>query len=171
MRIRFVLALLALFLAVTARSAAQDLAPRAYVITPVHSNAITVTGGFYTGGVDFNGTVPIGNATGTYYVPIFSYYHSMNFFGRSANFTVSLPYAVGHFQGTVSGQSRSIYRSGLLDSTFRLSVNLLGGRAMTPTEMVKWKQKRLLGVSLKVVAPTGKYSGTKLVNWAGNRRA
>jgi hypothetical protein len=171
MRLRFSLVLLVSFVAVAAPLAAQDLAPRAYVITPVHSNAITITWGFYTGGVDFNGTVPIGNATGTYYVPIFSYYHSMNFFGRSANFTGSLPYAVGHFQGTVSGQSRSIYRSGLLDSTFRLSVNLLGGRAMTPTEMVKWKQKRLLGVSLKVVAPTGQYSGTKLVNWGGNRWA
>jgi hypothetical protein len=121
--------------------------------------------------VDFNGTVPIGNATGTYYVPIFSYYHSLNFFGRSANFTGSLPYGVGNFQGTVSGQSRSIYRSGLLDSTFRFSVNLIGGPAMQPKEFAKWKQKRLLGVSLKVVAPTGQYSGTKLVNWGSNRWA
>src|ERR1700693_859296 len=171
MRIRFVLALLALFLAVTARSAAQDLAPRAYVITAVHSNAITITWGFYTGGVDFNGTVPIGNARGTYYVPIFSYYHSLNFFGRSANFTGSLPYAVGTFQGTVNGQSRSIYRSGLLDSTFRFSVNLMGGPAMQAKEMAKWKQKRLLGVSVKVVAPTGQYSGAKLINWGSNRWA
>jgi hypothetical protein len=121
--------------------------------------------------VDFNGTVPIGNATGTYYVPIFSYYHSLNFFGRSANFTGALPYGVGNFRGTVSGQSRSIYRSGLLDSTFRFSVNLLGGPAMQPKEFVKWKQKRLLGVSLKVIAPTGQYSGTKLVNWGSNRWA
>ena len=113
--------------------------------------------------------MPIGNARGTYYVPIFSYYHSLNFFGRSANFTGALPYAVGNFQGAVSGQSRSIYRSGLLDSTFRFSVNLLGGPAMQPKEMVKWKQKRLLGVSLKVVAPTGQYSGTNLINWGGNR--
>jgi len=171
MRLRFVLALLILFLALSARAPAQDLAPRAYVITPVHSNAITITWGFYTGGVDFNGTVPIGNATGTYYVPIFSYYHSLNFFGRSANFTAALPYGVGNFQGTVSGQPRSIYRSGLLDSTFRFSVNLLGGPAMQAKEMAKWKQKKLLGVSLKLIAPTGQYSGTKLVNWGGNRWA
>jgi len=171
MRLRFVLALLVSIVATAAQLSAQDLAPRAYVITPVHSNAVTITGGFYNGGVDFNGIVPIGNARGTYYVPIFSYYHSLNFFGRSANITASLPYGVGTFQGDVSGQSRSIYRSGLLDSTFRFSVNLLGGPAMQPKEMVKWKQKRLLGVSLKVVAPTGQYSGTKLINWGGNRWA
>jgi len=150
---------------------AQDLAPRAYVISPIHSNAITITWAFYDGGLDFNGTVPIANARGTYYVPIFTYYHSLNFFGRSANITASLPYAVGNFQGAVSGQSRSIYRSGLLDSSFRFSVNLMGGPAMQPKDMAKWKQKRLLGLSLKMVAPTGQYSGTKLVNWGSNRWA
>jgi hypothetical protein len=150
---------------------AQDLAPRAYVISPIHSNAITITWAFYDGGLDFNGTVPITNAKGTYYVPIFTYYHSLNFFGRSANITASLPYAVGNFQGAVSGQSRSIYRSGLLDSSFRFSVNLMGGPAMQPKDMAKWKQKRLLGLSLKVVTPTGQYSGTKLVNWGSNRWA
>jgi hypothetical protein len=150
---------------------AQDLAPRAYIISPIHSNAITITWAFYNGGLDFNGTVPIANAKGTYYVPVFSYYHSLNFFGRSANITASLPYAVGTFRGDVSGQSASIYRSGMLDSSFRFSVNLMGGPAMQPKDMAKWKQKRLLGLSLKVVAPTGQYSGTKLVNWGGNRWA
>ncbi len=148
---------------------AQDLAPRAYVITPVHSNAITTTWSFYDGGVNFNGTVPISDATGTYYVSILSLYHSLDFFGRSANITASLPYGVGTFQGQVSGEGRSIYRSGLLDSTFRFSVNLIGGPAMQPKEMARWKQKRLLGVSLKVIAPTGQYSGAKLVNWGANR--
>ncbi|MFZ0884409.1 MAG: transporter [Candidatus Acidiferrales bacterium] len=171
MRLRFVPALLVSIAAMAAQLSAQDLAPRAYVITPVHSNAVTIAWGFYTGGVDFNGTVPIGDATGTYYVPILSYYHSLNFFGRSANFTAALPYGVGTFQGEVSGQPRSIYRSGLLDSTFRFSVNLIGGPARQPKEFAKWKQKRLLGVSLKMVAPTGQYSGDKLVNWGSNRWA
>ena len=36
----------------------QELSPRAYFITPVNSNAITLIGSFYTGGVDFNGTSP-----------------------------------------------------------------------------------------------------------------
>jgi hypothetical protein len=170
MRLGVVVALL-VSLTVASELAAQDLAPRAYVITPVHSNAITITWAFYDGGLNFNGTVPITNATGTYYVPIFSYYHSLSFFGRSANITASPPYAVGNFQGDLSGQSRSLYRSGLPDSSFRFSVNLMGGSAMQPKEMTKWKQKTLLGLSLKVVAPTGQYSGTKLINWGSNRWA
>jgi len=171
MRLRFVLALLVSFAACSAHLPAQDLAPRAYVITPVNSNAITITWSFFDGGLNFNGTVPIANATGTYYVSILSVYHTLNFFGRSSNITASLPYAVGNFQGDVVGQSRSIYRSGLLDSTFLFSVNLMGGPAMQPKEMVKWKQKRLLGISLKVVTPTGQYSGAKLINWGSIRWA
>lgn len=171
MRVRFVLALLVLFVALTARLGAQDLAPRAYVITPVHWNAVTLTYSFFDGGVNFNGTIPVTGATGAYNVSIISYYHSMSFFGRSANITAALPYGVGTFQGNVAGQHMAIYRSGLLDSTYRFSVNLMGGPAMQAKEWAKWKQKRLLGLSLKVLAPTGQYSSTKLVNWGAHRWA
>lgn len=150
----------------------QDLAPRAYLITPVHSNAVTLTWSFYSGGLDFNNVVPVSNASGTYSVPVFSLYHSLNFFGRSANITASLPYAVGTFSGDVGeGDRRSIYRSGLADLSFRLSVNLIGGPAMDVPQFVKWKQKRILGASLKVVAPTGQYDPHKLINWGINKWA
>lgn len=171
MQIRFVVALLVSLASAAAQLYAQDLAPRAYVITAVHSNAINTTWSFYDGGLNLNGTIPVTNATGTYNVSIFSYYHSLNFFGRSANIVAYLPYGVGTFQGDLSEQHRSVYRSGLLDSSFRFSVNLMGGPAMQPKEFANWKQKRLLGLSLRMVAPTGQYSGKKLVNWGSNRWA
>ncbi len=170
MRHFFKLAVLAaLTLACLKVVSAQDLAPRAYLITPLHSNAITVTWSFYDGNIDYNGALPVSGATGTYSVPIFSYYHSFGFFGRSANIVASLPYGVGNFQGTTLGAEKQLYRSGLLDSVYRVSVNLKGGPAMPPQEFVKWKQKVLLGASLKVLAPTGQYDPTKLINWGANR--
>jgi hypothetical protein len=36
---------------------------------------------------------------------------------------------------------------------------------------VKWKQKSIVGVSLRVIAPTGQYDPHKLVNWSLNRWA
>ena len=78
---------------------AQDLAPRAYTITPLHANAVTLTYGFYDGSLEFNGALPVTNSTGTYNVPVFSIYHSFNMFGHFANVVAALPYAVGHFQG------------------------------------------------------------------------
>src|SRR5262249_32263024 len=62
-------------------------------------------------------------------------------------------------------------RSGLLDSFIRFSVNLKGGRAMEPREFEGWRQNVLLGASLKVVAPSGQYDPTRLINWGNNRWA
>src|SRR5258706_7408358 len=88
---------------------AQTLAPRAYIITPVDANAITLSWSYFDGGLDFNGTIPITGATGVYHVPALSYYHSFSLIGRSANITGLLPYGVGTFQGSSLARSgRSI---------------------------------------------------------------
>jgi hypothetical protein len=157
-------ALMAVAVFTTRYLSAQDLAPRAYVITPLHLSAATVTWGYYDGSIDYNGALPVSGATGTYQVPIFTYYHSFSLFGRSANILASLPYGVGSFQGTVAGAGQKLYRSGLLDSVYRLSVNLKGGPAVSLREFPKWRQKLLLGASLKIIALTGQYDPTKLIN-------
>ena len=148
---------------------AQDLSPRAYVISPVASNALNLGYVYNTGELLFEGTVPITDSTGRLHAPSLSYYRSFGIFGRSANVLAALPYGVGTFEGKVLGAERSVYRSGLFDSTYRVSVNLVGGPAMTLAEMRQWKQRRVLGVSLKVVAPTGQYDPTKLINLGSNR--
>ena len=135
------------------------------------SNAITLTYSYYTGGLQFDGAVPITGATAQISVPVFTYYYSLNFFGRSANVLAALPYAVGNLQGKVIGAESHLSRSGLLDSAYRFSVNLKGGPALPLNEFVKWRQKMLIGVSLKVVAPTGQYDPTKLINLGNNRWA
>jgi hypothetical protein len=148
---------------------AQDLRPRAYVITPMHWNAVILGYAFNDGSIFFGSVLPITNASGRYSVPNISYYHAFSFFGRSANFTATLPYVVGIFQGELSGSQQQIYRSGLADSLYRLSVNLIGGPAMQPREFAKWKQKTLLGASIQIVAPTGQYYPSHLINPGNNR--
>lgn len=150
---------------------AQDLAPRAYLITPIHSNAITMSYSFFDGNLLLEGTVPITGATARVDVAIFNYSHSLKLFGRTANFTASLPYGVGNFRGTVVGAETLAYRSGLLPATFRFSVNLVGGRAMNVPEFMKWRQKTILGISLRLVPQTGQYDPTKLINFGANRWA
>ncbi len=94
---------------------AQDLSPPAYVITPQHSNAVILTYSFYNGDIQLDSADPITNATGTYNVSVLTYYHGFGLFGRSANVTASLPYAVGNFQADVAGVQKQTYRSGLPD--------------------------------------------------------
>ncbi len=151
---------------------AQELAPRTYLITPQGSNAVTLTWSFFQGGLNLPGELPLKDASGTYSVPVITYYRSFSFLGRSANIAGGLAYGIGNFEGTMEGGTvRQAYRSGLLGPGVRFAVNLKGGPAMPLAEFLKWRQKLLLGVSLRVVFPTGQYDPTKLINWGTNRWA
>jgi hypothetical protein len=150
-------------------ASAQDLAPRAYVITPIHSNAVVVSYSYFDGNLIFDNSTPITGATARISVPIFSVYHSFNLVGRTASFTASLPYGVGNVRGTVMDTETKAYRSGLFDTTFRFSVNLMGGAAMDVQDFRKWRQKTIIGASLRLVTPTGQYDPTKLINYGANR--
>jgi Putative MetA-pathway of phenol degradation len=150
---------------------AQGLSPRAYVVAPNHWNAVTLTYSLQDGDVVFDPSFPIQNAHGRIGNELFTVFHSLDFFGRSSNLNVTLPYAVGHFNGEVAGVEQKLYRSGLASVVARLSVNLVGASAMEPGEYAKWKQKALVGVSLTVQTPTGQYDTARLVNIGNNRWA
>ena len=165
--LRLVIGAAALLLCQTV--AAQDLAPRAYVISPVHSNAVVVSYSFFTGNIDLAGGLPITESTATANIPSLSLFHSLNAFGRTANFTAALPYAEANFSAKVFNAQTNVYRSGLADSVWRFSVNLYGGPAMDGRQYLKWKQKTLIGASLRISAPTGQYDSTKLINLGANR--
>jgi hypothetical protein len=150
---------------------AQGLVPRAYLILPVDSNAVTLTYNRQGGDIQFGGAAPIAGGQGQINMPVLSYYTTFGLLGRFANFTVSLPYAVGNFSATVKGNDASLYRSGLLDSACRFSVNLKGGPAMRLKEFLTWRQRTIIGASLAVVAPTGQYDPARLVNYSSRQLA
>jgi hypothetical protein len=151
---------------------AQDLTPRAYLLTPVSSNAVTLTYAFSKGDITFDPTLPITDARGTIHTPVTSYYHAFDFFGRSANISGSLAWANGNFSATVAGTGRDAHRQGLMDSTVRFAVNLLGGPALSLGEYVKTPPAtNVLGASVRVVAPTGQYVKTRAINPGANRWA
>lgn len=164
-------AVLSLVLLLPCAFRGQTLAPRAYLVTPINSNAFTVTANFYNGDVLFSNTLPITGAQGSIQLFVPTLYHSLNFFGRSANITAGIPYSVGNFSAIVTDHREDVYRSGIGDTVVRLAVNLKGGPAMKLPEFLKWKQKVLLGASLTVSLPTGQYDPTKLVNIGINRWA
>ena len=148
---------------------AQDLTPRAYLITPTGSHAVILSSSFNQGAVLADPSAPIEDGKGTFAVPVLAYYQSFGLFGRSSNVTQMLPYAVGNFQGTVNGAPDQAYRSGLADGRIRFSLNLSGGRAMSAGEFVKWREKRIIGASLTVTIPSSQYNPAHLLNIGTNR--
>jgi hypothetical protein len=148
---------------------AQDLAPRAYVISPLGSHAILVSTGFNSGAVLVDPTVPLDNVRGSFGLPVVGYYQSLNVLGRSANVTAMLPYVYGDFTGELNGARLFAHRSGMADARVRFAVNLRGGPAMGVGEYLKWKEKGLIGASITMTFPTGQYDRARLINPGTNR--
>ena len=152
--------------------AAQDLTPRAYFPAPETSNVVILTYAVSRGELVFDPTLPIADATGTIHTPVLSVYHAFGLFGRSASLTGSLPFAIGTLSGNLAGEARAIDRRGIVDANVRVAVNLVGGPSLSAPEFVKTPISRtLLGASMKVVAPTGQYDPTRLINIGANRWA
>jgi hypothetical protein len=149
--------------------AAQELEPRAYSPSPVGANLALVAYGRTSGDVVFDPSVPLTDVSATVNAATIFYARSFALFGRSASAAVVVPYAWGDVEGDVFEERRRVHRSGLADTRFRLAVNLLGGPALKPAEFAQRTPRTTLGASLVVVAPTGQYDPSKLVNIGANR--
>ena len=148
----------------------QDLEPRSYSASPVGTSFAGVGFGRSSGDISFDPTVPITNASATLYSPALGLGQTFGVLGRQALLTVSLPYAWGNASGDVGNGEQSIYRSGLGDVKARFSINLRGSPALTPREFAKRTHRSfIVGTSLTFTAPTGQYSGEKLINLGTNR--
>jgi len=152
-------------------ASAQDLAPRAYLITPKSANAVVISWAYNSGSVAFDPSVPITDAKGTFQTQVLSYYRAYGLFGRSSNIVVSLPYAVANFQGIAAGTYTEVYRSGMVDARVRFSINVRGGPAMGLQEFRKWREKTLVGLSVTGVIPTGQNDPARVINTGTNRAA
>jgi len=158
------------FLVCTAATAmAQDLEPRAYAAAPVGANFIVVAGGHSTGGVLTDPSLPVEDVEATVNAATLGAGTTFSLFGRTALVVAAFPYAVAHAAGRVEETTASISRSGLVDPRLKLSVNLVGGRALRPEEFVKTKRPTIVGVSLSVAPPLGQYDPSKLINLGANR--
>jgi hypothetical protein len=153
-------------------ASAQDLEPRAYSASPVGTTFAGIAFGRSAGDITFDPSIPITNVQGTFYTPVLGIGQTFPLFGRQALLTAALPYAWGTITGDVGQQSGRVTRSGLADTKARFSVNLYGNPAMSPREFARRQSRSLIiAASLTLDAPSGQYSGTKLVNLGTNRWA
>ena len=128
---------------------AQDLAPRAYVITAVNSNAVTLTWSFSLTVALPPALLPISGATGTYSVPIFSYYHS---FASLAVRPTSSPRCLTHSvtsRGPYSGAERQSLPLRAARFGFWDSVNLKGRSGNARTEVREMEAEGAVGSKSK----------------------
>ena len=148
---------------------AQELDPRAYSVSPRGVNIAFITLGRSSGDLSFDPSLPIENANATLHASALGYVRVIDFFGRSANVGVALPYVWGTVQGDVQDQFVAAHRSGLGDGSARFSVNLHGAPSMNLEEFAKYRQGFNIGASLAVTAPVGQYNPQARLNIGTNR--
>lgn len=150
---------------------AQELEPRAYSPSPTGTNFVVASYVFSTGDVVFDPSLPFKDVKAEVSSAVVAYGRTIGLFGRSASVALLVPYAWGTMSGEVAEEFQSIERAGLADVRARVTLNLLGGPALTPREFAQRRPGTLLGTSLVVIAPTGEYDPSKLINISANRWA
>lgn len=147
----------------------QELVPAAYTPAPIGVNGVTVNSSFNDGDISFDPSGPIEDGSGRIGISNAGYARTFSLAGRSANIGVIVPYVVGELEGLFLGEPASAERSGFGDLGVRGAVNLYGGPAMSPLEFSTYRPKTLIGTTVTVIAPTGQYDSSKLINIGTNR--
>jgi hypothetical protein len=150
---------------------AQEMEPRAYSAVPVGTNFIVLNYSRSSGQVLLDPSLPITDLQARINVYSIGYSHSFGIAARTASVAIIAPYANANLTGDVEGTPGSAYRAGLADVRFRFAMMLLGGPALTPEQFARYSPSTSVGVSLSVVAPTGQYVPSRLVNVGTNRWA
>jgi hypothetical protein len=171
MRLRVFGALLAIAFA-AAPSAAQELEPGAYTVSPVGINLLNLGYVFNDGDVTFDPSLPIEEGSATIHTVSVAYGRSVDLAGRSATLLVAFPIVGGHLEGLYLGERAVADRKGLADMRIRVGVNLFGAPARRLPEFAKTPPSRVnVGASITVIAPVGQYDPQRIVNLGTNRWA
>ncbi|WP_116368533.1 transporter [Parahaliea mediterranea] len=157
-----------------AAAGAQELTPRAYWPAPAGTQLLTLGASYTDGDTVPDPSLPIVGVDSSILTATAGYTRFFALAGRTANVFVQQPYSVGDTRAEheVFGELQRDYQ-GVGDVTAGLSVNLLGAPAMNLQQFgeLRHAPRPILGASLKVVAPTGRYEADRLINVGANRWA
>jgi len=163
-------ALAALLLVLQAPAArAQDIEPRSYSNAPIGVNFLIAGVAGTRGGLSFDPALPIEDPSLRTGNAVLGYARVIELGGQSGRVDVILPYTWLSGDAVYAGAPVERVVDGANDAVFRLTANLFGAPAMNFGEFAAYEQDIIVGASLRVVAPTGQYDNTRIVNIGGNR--
>lgn len=156
---------------------AQELSPRAQWPAP-KGTKIAFAGYQYSfGDVLTDPSLPITGLDSQIHVGFLGYLQTFSLFNRTTNLIIELPYTNATTTGIIldpSGETQAKREiSGIADIGVTFSINLIGAPTMDIKEFQELRNnpRQILGVSLKILVPTGAYEEDKLINIGSNRWA
>ena len=150
---------------------AQELAPRAYWPLPQGTNVFVLAYQHSSGDIVTDPSLPITGVDSDIDYLQFSYQRTFNWFGRTANVQLSVPFSQGVTEGSVQGVFRRRKTSGMTDARARLTINLKGAPSMDTAgfQTLRTSPETIIGLSLLIQAPSGEYEPDKVINLGTNR--
>ena len=150
---------------------AQELEPRQYSNIPVGMNFLLAGYARSQGGVLFDPSIDLENASVDFDGPVIGYARSLAVGEMSSKIDAGLTRVC--LTGSADYQGERAFRDvcGLSDARMRFSVNFLGAPAYSLEEFAGYSQDLVLGASMTLVAPVGQYDADRLINIGTNRWA
>ena len=149
----------------------QELEPRAYSNAPIGTTFVIAGYTRLSGPVLPSPAISAIDIDARVNVYTLGHARFLDLFGRTASFTIVLPYADADLRGSVGDNSGEIHRGGIGDLYLRGAINLFGHPALRPAEFAKRGDALSGGASLTINAPTGQYENYRLINVGTNRWA
>ncbi len=168
------LTLLALTTVLSPLAAAQEMTPRAYWPAPKGTQVLSMGLAYTDGDLIPDPSLPVTGIDSEITTAVVGYLRTIELFGRTANVVFELPYS----DGTTNADHPEFGRierdyQGVGDVSATLQVNLIGAPSMNREEFAELRRNPhpIVGASVKVVAPTGKYENDRIINVGANRWA
>ena len=148
---------------------AQSIEPRAYAPAPTGVSFLVAGYAHAQGGPSIDTSIPVRDAKLEVSGPILAYVRSLDLWGKAAKIDLILPYE--RLSGSAVYRDQPVQRTveGFGDPLMRLSVILYGASAMGPVQFKSYRQDVIVGASLQVSAPWGRYDADKLLNIGAHR--
>jgi hypothetical protein len=148
---------------------AQSVEPRAYSPAPVGTNFAIVAVARAHGPLETDPALPISDIDLEVKGVVLGYSRALNLLGKSAKVDLIVPRGTLTGKATFFGTPIEQRVTGFSDPGARLTILLHGAPAMSAAEFRSYRQDLLIGASLQVSAPIGKYDKSQLLNLSTHR--
>jgi hypothetical protein len=151
---------------------AQSLEPRLYSNAPVGLNFLVMGYSYSSGALPNIPELGLVDPNLKVDTAVLAYARVFEAFGMSGKIDCIVPFAKVY--GTAYDEEQNFLTrnvKGLADMKVRLSYNFFGAPALSMKEYASYKQDLIIGASIQLTMPTGKYDASRLVNISANRWA
>lgn len=150
-------------------SSAQDLEPRSYTNVPIGLNFVALGYAHSSGELSPSPNAPIEDAELSLDAGALVFARTFDLLGKSSKVDVGAARICIEGSAIFKGDYVEGRRCGYSDAKMRLTWNFLGAPALTPKEYGSWDPGFVMGTSVQISAPTGRYDSDKLINLGANR--